>query len=516
MKSMFVHSAWITLVFAVTASILLSPVPESAAQGNGVPEGITVQPEDGSTISEARPFVIIEFPEMSTVSLNSVLIGGDEVADQFEQVGANQFVFWPLCLVQGIHRIAVDASDMAGNRWEFNFGFETTMRCDFQLPIAPGFHLVSLPADPLDPAINAVFTEPSIETVITLDSSVTTAPWSVAVRRGDRWETPNEGRPLTEIRQGKGYWVETSEFASQTIPLHKFGTRPEAERLLPKTQGWNLVGVVDLAGNQTQDNHGDVLKDQAGNPVSAQGYLGEYTSAFIWDPIAMRLELLAYDDPLIIGVGVWVLYGPVSDANQLSLPGPFTFDSGQRSNFELDLAAGWNAISLPANPLDPAIDAVFTERSIETVITWDPSVTTTPWSVAVHKGDRGWGSLAQFGSLTVISQSKGYWVEASESVRQPIALHKYGALPVVDMLPPAMEGWRFVGVVDYAGNQTQNHFGEVLNNQAGEPVSAQEYLGEYTWAFTWDPISMRFEPLVPDAPMIIGDGVWVYSELAMP
>lgn len=516
--------------------------------GNDLPDGVVVVPEDGSKIDDPRPFVMIEFPETSTVSLNSVLFDGLEVEDRFENVGGNQFIYWPPCPGVGKHSVEVSASDSAGNSFEFEFGFETTQRCDFNLRLAAGWNVVSLPSDPIDPSIDAVFTDPSIEIVLAFEPSVSTAPWSSAVRKDDRWETPrwetlyegrpilNLGRPLTEIRQNKGYWVHSSSFVYQSVALQEHGTRPAAEQLLAATEGWHLLGVVDIAGNQTQNNYGEPLKNQAGNPVLAGEYLGEYTSAYTWNPTANGFSLLQPDQAVTIGNGIWVFYGIDSystDSYANVPPNIFfeltrlTFDESPRNDFQLVLATGWNAVSLPSDPIDPSIEAVFTEPSIHTVIAWNPSKTTAPWAVAVRRGDSGWESPNKFGPLTGIRQNKGYWVGASEPVKQPVVLHRYAALPENaqltalhnyglppenEQLPIATEGWHFVGVVDYAGNQTQDRYGTILITQAVTFVRAREYLGEYAQAFTWDPASGNFEALLPDDWITIGDGVWVYYE----
>ena len=40
----------------------------------------------------------------------------------------------------------------------------------------------------------------------------------------------------------------------------------------------------------------------------------------------------------------------------------------QRGDFLLPLVAGWNAISIPADPIDPAIENVLTDPAIEAII----------------------------------------------------------------------------------------------------------------------------------------------------
>ncbi|MXZ02803.1 MAG: hypothetical protein F4Y88_03765, partial [Chloroflexi bacterium] len=148
-------------------------------EGAVVPNGVKVHPADGAKTSEVRPFVLIEFPETDSVTLNSVLFDGEETVDEFEVVRSNEFVYWPLSMNQGQHSVEVEANDSAGNETRFQFYFETTQRGDFVLPLVAGWNAVSLPADPIDPEIENVFTHPAIEMVISWDSYSLPGPWAV-------------------------------------------------------------------------------------------------------------------------------------------------------------------------------------------------------------------------------------------------------------------------------------------------------------------------------------------------
>ena len=58
---------------------------------------------------------------------------------------------------------------------------------------------------------------------------------------------------------------------------------------------------------------------------------------------------------------------------------------------------------------------------------------------------------------------------------------------------PTDEGWNFVGVVDVDGDQTQDDAGETLRNSNNDPITAAEYLGNYTRAYTWDHINNTWD-----------------------
>ena len=267
-------------------------------------KSIKVHPPDGSTVREERPFVLIEFPEASTVTLRSVIFDSVEIADQFNVVRGNEFVYWPLSMNQGEHEVEVVAIDAAGNLLNFDFGFISTQRGDFLLELMPGWNAISVPSDPVESSVASVFSEPGVEAVIAWDDSVPDAPWSIAIRKSGEWQALSELRALTEIREGIGYWVKSSEFTEQPIELRPTAIASD----LSSISGWNFLGVVDENGDQTQNHNGEVLKDENGDCVLADTYLGEYTLAFTWDPIARRFEPLMPDAPMIIGRGVWVYF----------------------------------------------------------------------------------------------------------------------------------------------------------------------------------------------------------------
>ena len=193
---------------------------------------------------------------------------------------------------------------------------------------------------------------------------------------------------------------------------------------------------------------------------------------------------------------------------------PLEFDlefvSTQRGDFVLDLVTGWNAVSVPADPIDTNIETVFTNPAIQAVIGWD----TQGWRVAVRR-DGVWESSQTFGTLTSIRARYGYWVKSESFVQQRVALRgtirrSDGVVPSLYEIP-TLNGWNFVGVVDNDGDQTEDHFGVSLRDSQDVPVTASAYLGpNFIRAYTWDATFNRFDTLRPIDTMRIGDGIWVF------
>ena len=181
-----------------------------------------------------------------------------------------------------------------------------------------------------------------------------------------------------------------------------------------------------------------------------------------------------------------------------------------RGDFVIGMNAGWNAISVPADPIDTAIGSVFTDPAITTVIGWD----TQGWRIAMRR-DGVWESNEKYGALNDIRAKYGYWVKSNGFVRQAVELkggtsRDAGGTPILISIPTE-PGWNFVGVVDQDGDQTEDHFGNSLKGSDNAFIDAGEYLGStYVRAYTWDATFSRFDVVRPDDTMTIGDGVWVY------
>ncbi len=274
---------------------------------NEAPETAELQPADEGTSKEVRPFVLIRFDDSHSVTLNSVELDDVEIASEFTQPEPNQFVYWPLSLMRGEHEVAVEASDAAGNESTFEYSFTVEERGDFLLNLLAGWNAVSVPADPVDTAIGAVFTNPAIDTVIGWDPD----GWRIASRRDGVWESNQQYGTLNEIRSRYGYWVKSNNFVRQPIALtanDRGVGGPRTPVAIPTEPGWNFVGVIDQDGDQTEGDSGLSLK--AGNqPVMASEYLGStFVRAYTWDATFNRFEVLSKDDPMTIGDGVWVYY----------------------------------------------------------------------------------------------------------------------------------------------------------------------------------------------------------------
>ena len=275
-----------------------------AADGGG-----DLQPDDGDMVKESRPFVLIEFEESTTVTLESVELDDVEIKDDFERPQDNRFVYWPASIAQGDHEVEVEATDGAGNEVFFEYNFEVSDRGDFLINLLAGWNAISVPADPVDTAIGAVFTDPSVDTVIGWDPQ----GWRIAVRRDGVWESNQKYAALNEIQARYGYWVKSRNFVRQPVELRGPVSRTDGGNpgltSIQTVPGWNFVGVIDQDGDQTEDDFSNSLQGSDGQLVTANDYLGQnYVRAYTWDATFSRFDVVRPIDAMKIGAGVWVYY----------------------------------------------------------------------------------------------------------------------------------------------------------------------------------------------------------------
>ena len=292
----------------VLDSIFNSPLNKDGSGGS-------VQPEAGSEVKEPRPFVYLDFAgEATTAKVIEFKVDGTDVLADLSNVGANRFLFWPEALEFGEHKVEFDARDAADNKPTGNtsFTFKVTARDPFVLDLTAGWNAISFPANPVDTALDTVFTDEAIDRVVGWNPMSQTGPWSIASRIDGVWTTSANFAPLTDIEVRYGYWVHSMAFVKQSVDLEgpinrETGGKPDPIGIytLP---GWNFIGVVDQDGDQTEDHFGKVLQDSEGVDVTAKDYMPGFRQAYTWDAIANGYRALAEGGDMIIGKGIWVFF----------------------------------------------------------------------------------------------------------------------------------------------------------------------------------------------------------------
>ena len=270
--------------------------------------GGEVIPRPEQKVSDNPPILVFTFEEGTQVTIDELLVNDEDVTERVSETQKNRFVYQPEGLNLGTHMVEVEARDAAGNKTAFRYDFDTVTRSPFVMQIQAGWNAVSLPQDPVDGSLDSVFSNPAIDQVIAYDAS-STEPWRMANRQDGVWTT-SLGE-LTNIRAELGYWVNSSQFVSQSVQLRnrqRLGADAPLTPLSPSNyKGWNFVGVVDNDGDQTENHWDDGLR-LGTVPQVASVYLGDFVEAYTWNATLNQFAVIEASDQMKIGQGVWVFY----------------------------------------------------------------------------------------------------------------------------------------------------------------------------------------------------------------
>ena len=344
---------------------------------------------------------------------------------------------------------------------------------------------------------------------------------TVVVWKDDRGKFDHYKDSKTDPNTSKGvgqrnYGAETETFTLDTTfnsPLNSDGSggkvQPAAGEDVDEPRPFILL---DFAGERTNVTLTELKVDDA--DVS-------------WDAIGDN-RFLYWPEALDFGPHKVEFDARDAANNELDGKTSFEFKVTARDPFILDLSAGWNAISFPANPVDTSVDAVFTDDAIDRVVGWNPMSAAGPWSIA-SRVDGAWQTGTTDFPLTDIVVRYGYWVHSAAFIKQSVDLEgpinrETGEKPHpvgIQTVP----GWNFVGVIDQDGDQTEDNFGDCLQDndaagmkcdESGEDedtvtyTSAGEYMPGFKRAYTWDAIANGYRILGKDDAMKIGAGIWVF------
>ena len=300
---------------AATSSFVYDTDLEAAWEGNDDYDDAYGEliPAEGEDVFELRPFVLLDFgDEGTTVDVTAFQVDGVDYTADLQALEDQEFVWWPERLDYGTYEVYVEANDAANNTGEHTYSFTVKARAAFVLDLLAGWNSISFPANPIDRALHAVFTNTAIDQVIGWNVTEPVSPWRMATRVDGVWTTNEEFATLNDVEARYGYWVHSTGFITQAVDLAGKGDRATDGQPnpsdIPTDQGWNFIGVVDVDGDQTQDDAGETLRNSNNDPITAAEYLGNYTRAYTWDHINNTWDVVKNSEGITIGTGVWVYY----------------------------------------------------------------------------------------------------------------------------------------------------------------------------------------------------------------
>ena len=257
-------------------------------------------PLDAASVPTADPFRIeltwtAEAGEyagdsQNTVTLTKAVLDPGETNERVLTATTTDNITYRIA-VSGIetsdHILAYTGDDVAGNTLDDEqITFTVTEPTQFALSLEAGFNLVSLPGDPADTDINAVFGDASAVTLIFTrpnpglgDVAVNGFLFAERDSVTGQFETTNTILDLTKIDGQHAYWVEASTPVTVSISIPPLPARSIPPRVPVVGGEWNLVPVMSLL--PVGAGAGQI---QQGTELDADAYLGgNWTKAWTHD-----------------------------------------------------------------------------------------------------------------------------------------------------------------------------------------------------------------------------------------
>ncbi len=305
----------------------------------------------------------------------------------------------------------------------------------------------------------------------------------------DETESPNPYIQITFAEEASEYTIKVTDNDGD---LNNDGVQDDEEDPVADpahTATSSTSKTIDIGDGDTAriDSHRNV--EITALTLNGNDMLGDIVQV---DPTKYVLAVTGLD------IGEYeIVYSATDDVGNEVEDEESTFEVLERQPYDVELQPGWNLISLPGDPFNPAVGNVIGDLRADTVLGYQSG----EWVTAVKNEDGRWQ-----GTLVDIVGGYGYWVrttavETIETVIPPIL--PTSNLPTV----PVVSGWNLLGVVD--ADQTN------IGNE-GDSEDADEYFTSLnTWrvAYSFETQLNQWSKLLPgtaDNNVENGKGYWVW------
>ena len=285
---------------------------------------LTITPASGSTTTQTKPYIVLDYSseEATKVTLNTATLDGVDISGDLSTTDNKKFYYVPTTdLAAGEHTIVSKATDYAGNVSSIlTRKFSVAARKDFKLTLLAGWNAKSVPSDPVNPAIDNVFSNSGVDMVLSYSDHT----WSSATKDAGSGKFVGS---LSEIHSGHGYWVHNNNFESQSValqgPVAPSAGSPPAVVTIPTVAGWNFVGVSDVTRANTEGSDGTAITTQTlyfGDLTDSTA--GGHDIVYKYDTTNLKFVEVASGTNVSTGEGLWIYIVPESDGSILPIVPP--------------------------------------------------------------------------------------------------------------------------------------------------------------------------------------------------
>ena len=285
---------------------------------------LTITPSAGSTTTQTKPYIVLDYSaqEATKVTLNTATLDGVDISGDLSTTDNKKFYYVPTSdLAAGEHTIVSKATDYAGNVSSIlTRKFSVAARKDFKLTLLAGWNAKSVPSDPVNPAIDSVFSNSGVDMVLSYSDHT----WTSATKDSGSGKFVGS---LSEIHSGKGYWVHNNNFESQSValqgPVTPTAGSPPAVVTISTVAGWNFIGVSDVTRVNTEGSDGTTIG-------TANEYFGDlkdtntggHDIVYEYNTTDLKFVEVAHGGNVSTGEGLWIYIVPAADGSILPIVPP--------------------------------------------------------------------------------------------------------------------------------------------------------------------------------------------------
>jgi len=284
---------------------------------------------------------------------------------------------------------------------------------------------------------------------------------------------------------------------------------PSAAASTDNPDAFIIIDFTDEGKEYGLDSSDDAILASAGTVATDQDTHGKVTlTAATLDGVDILASINTEDDikflykasGMSIGSHTVKVSGTDEAGNTITLDSEI-FKVTAKVLFSVKLQPGWNLVSLPNSPSDPAINSVISSTlPIDTVLTYDPNAQGGPWLTAVR--DTASGNLV--GSLTQITAGRAYWIHTTTF--QPIKVNIPGTAGGQQATLPTVSlnvGWNLMPAIDVSGTKGA---GDALDTTAAQYLAGVKFSRIYEYTT----LSGQFTAVLSTDSLKVGSGYWVY------
>ena len=260
--------------------------------GEGDDARLDTNPMPGgeASLSDQRFFIEVNWltedaeytgDSQKNVSLTKAVLdaGKDNERDVLDLASTRDGRRWTIAVDNidlGKHTLTFNGEDSLGNTLDDDevLDFTVAARPVFNVDLSPGLNLVSLPGDPTDKGINAVFGDHgAVDLVYTRSGDL----WLVAQRSAETgmFEPTGGVSDLTSVDAQHAYFVRATASVRVGVDISSRGALQVPPSIQVKGNQWNLVPVISLL---------PLDSIMMGSALDADTYLGaDWTRGFTFD-----------------------------------------------------------------------------------------------------------------------------------------------------------------------------------------------------------------------------------------